>query len=141
MAKLKVKLLNENGKLPTKANKDDAGYDLYAAEPALIYPNRHKAVSVALSIELPPGTYGRIAPRSGLAVTKGLGVLAGVVDRSYTGEIKVVLINHGITTYSVAKGDRIAQLIVEKIEDTEIEEVKELKQTNRGSNGFGSSGV
>jgi dUTP pyrophosphatase len=89
---------------------------------------------------VPQGTYGRIAPRSGLTVKYGLCVGGGVLDEDYSGEVKVVLFNHGPTDFDIRTGDRIAQLILEKIEIPEVTLVNELEQSDRGSGGFGSTG-
>jgi dUTP pyrophosphatase len=86
------------------------------------------------------GVYGRIAPRSGLAVKHGVQTGAGVIDPDYTGELKVILFNHGSEKFEIKKGDRIAQLILEKCETPLIDEVEEIKDTQRGTRGFGSSG-
>ena len=87
------------------------------------------------------GTYGRIAPRSGLAVKNGISTGAGVVDRDYTGEVKVVLFNHSENDFEVKVGDRVAQLILEKIvEDAEVVVVESLEESARGAGGFGSTG-
>ena len=90
---------------------------------------------------MPVGTYGRIAPRSGLAVKNGISTGAGVVDRDYTGEVKVVLFNHGENDFEVKVGDRVAQLILERIvEDAEVVVVESLEESARGAGGFGSTG-
>jgi dUTP pyrophosphatase len=90
---------------------------------------------------LPNGVYGRVAPRSGLAVKHGIQVGAGVVDPDYTGEVKVVLFNHGDKDFEVKKGDRVAQLILERCETPEVEEVGTVEDTERGAGGFGSTGA
>ncbi|KAL1513278.1 hypothetical protein ABEB36_002704 [Hypothenemus hampei] len=126
---------------PTKGSMKAAGYDLKSAEDIDI-PARGKAlVSTGIKIELPVGCYGRIAPRSGLAVKNFIDVGAGVVDEDYRGELKVVLFNHSDEDFNVKKGDRIAQLICEKIYYPELQEVEELSDTVRGEGGFGSTGT
>jgi len=136
----KVKRFNADARLPSRANAEDAGYDISSIEDVEIPPNGGwKLVSTGIGFTVPPGTYGRIAPRSGLS-TKGLMVGAGVVDRGYTAEVKVLLFNHGTQPYKVSKGDRIAQVILEKIEMVDVEEVSELDPSDRGLGGFGSSG-
>src|SRR6202030_1049249 len=94
-----------------------------------------------ISIKLPKGTYGRIAPRSGLATKFMIGTGAGVIDRDYTGPIKVLIFNHSKVGVPLAKGEHIAQLIIEKIETPPVIEVKELEKTQRGNKGFGSTGT
>ena len=98
-------------------------------------------VKTDLSIACPPGTYARIAPRSGLAVKKGIDCGAGVVDADYRGNVGVVLFNFGTEDFVVEVGDRIAQLILEKINMAPVVEVEELTETERGAGGFGSTGV
>lgn len=147
MDKLYIKLLNDNAKVPRKTNSLDAGYDLSSCMETQIPGKSRDVISTGICVRIPPGTYGRVAPRSGLAVNYGIDVLAGVVDASYSGEIKVVLYNTTNTIFVVNIGDRIAQLIIEKIATPEIEVVNELPSTEsetgvvRGDRGFGSSGV
>jgi dUTP pyrophosphatase len=137
---IQVKLLTENSKLPTRNTPTDAGLDLYASETSLIRGGEWKAISAGISISIPDGYYARIAPRSGLAYKYGIDVFAGVVDSGYRGEIKVILYNAGKKDYLINKGDKIAQLIIEKcyLWDTII--TKELEQSDRGERGLGSSG-
>jgi dUTP pyrophosphatase len=118
-----------------------AGYDLYAAYDEIVPAQGKSIVKTDLSIRVPDGTYGRIAPRSGLAAKHFIDVGAGVVDQDYTGNVGVVMFNHAQTEFVVKKGDRIAQLICEKIEYPEIEECTSLNSTDRGSGGFGSTGA
>lgn len=141
MVALRIKRLNENAKLPTRGSDQAAGYDLYATENCIIQPGRRAVIPTGISIQLPHGTYGRIAPRSGLAVKNGIQVGAGVVDRDYTGEIKVVLFNHDKNAYVIHPGYRIAQLVLEMCMTPEVEEIKELEETERGEAGFGSTGI
>jgi dUTP pyrophosphatase len=138
---LSVKLLSANAKLPTKANCDDAGYDLYAAHD-LVIPARSRAlVSTDIAVAVPYGSYGRISPRSGLALKNGIDVGAGVVDPGYRGALGVILFNHSDKDFQVTKGDRVAQLILEMIIPVaNVVEVDTLPATNRGADGFGSSG-
>lgn len=138
--KLPSKLLGEDGKLPTRGSDLAAGYDLYSAENGCIDIGSHRAISTQLSVAVPPGYYGRIAPRSGLAYKKAIDVLAGVVDADFRGEIKVILINHGRESYRFEKGDRIAQLVIEKIITPAVIQVEELPSTDRDEGGFGSTG-
>ena len=139
---LKVKKLVSDARLPQKGRVGDAGWDLSSVEDVIIPPQSWKLVDTGLGIVVPDGTYGRIAPRSGVS-TKGVSVNAGVIDKTYRGNCKVLLVNHSTTNnFTIGKGDRIAQLILEKIvDDCEIVEVDELDETIRGDNGFGSSGI
>ena len=139
---LKVKKLSEDATLPKKGSVLSAGFDLSASRPATIPPGGRGIVHTDLSIACPPGTYARIAPRSGLAVKKGIDCGAGVIDADYRGPLGVVLFNLDATNvFEVQKGDRIAQLILEKISYAGLEEVEDLDATDRGASGFGSTGV
>ena len=139
---LLVKKLSEDATLPVRGSEWSAGYDLAASRPASIPPMGRAIVHTDLSIACPAGTYARIAPRSGLAIKKGIDVGAGVVDADYRGPVGVILFNLDATnTFEVQKGDRIAQLILEKISMASLEEVEELDETVRGAGGFGSTGV
>ena len=134
-----IKLLNADSKVPTKADPGAAGYDIYSTESVEISPSSRMLVSTGLSVSFKAGMYLRIAPRSGLSV-RGIDVGAGVIDSSYRGEIKVLLINNSIDPIFLKKGDRIAQGIFEKYYDPEIHIVDILPSSERGSGGFGSSG-
>ena len=135
-----VKRLNEHGIIPARGSPMAAGYDLSSSEDVSITKGTRGLVSTGIAFTVPYGTYGRIAPRSGLAVKKGIQVGAGVIDRDYTGEVKVVLFNHGDEDVEIKRGDRIAQLIIEQIEMPEVKVVSELLMTERGEGGFGSTG-
>ena len=137
---LNVTKLSERAKLPHRGSKFSAGLDLHSASFCEIEPGQRKLLDTGISIEIPPGHYGRIAPRSGNAFNHGLDVLAGVIDSDYRGEIKVLLINFGTTVHQVELGSRIAQLIIEKIKLLEPRWVNELDETDRGDGGFGSTG-
>ena len=141
---LKVKLLHSDAKVPTRANATDAGLDLRAYIDGLdkyIPSGSRLTIGTGISIKIPTGYVGRILPRSGLAAKSGIDVLAGVIDSGYTGEIKVVLLNTDKTNgFNIAKNDRIAQLVIQKIELWNPVVVEELDETERGENGFGSSG-
>jgi len=140
VAKLIVKKRCLEATLPKRASAEAAGYDLTSAICCSIDPGQRRIVETGLSITVPPGTYGRVAPRSGLAVKHGINVLAGVIDRDYVGEVGVVLVNHSDQPFNVSVGDRIGQLILEQILTPEVEEVEELVATERGEGGFGSTG-
>ncbi|CAI2381566.1 unnamed protein product [Moneuplotes crassus] len=140
---LRVKRLVENAIVPKKANEYAAGYDLYSsnAEDITIEPQGKALIPTGCSFSIPHGNYGRIAPRSGLAWKKHLDVGAGVIDSDYRGEVRVVIFNLSQNEYVVTPGERIAQMIIEKVVPTEIEEVDDLEVTERGAGGFGSTGV
>lgn len=139
---LKVFKRTENATLPTKGSALAAGYDLYSSEEATIPGQGQGLVGTDVSIIVPIGTYGRVAPRSGLAVKHGISTGAGVIDADYRGEVKVVLFNHSKKDFEIKKGDRIAQLVLEQIINAEIVEIQEaeLEGTARGAGGFGSTG-
>ena len=138
--KLLIKKLSEHAQIPTRASPGSVGYVLYSIEDMHILPYQRGIVCTGIAATIPMGVYGRIAPRSGLAVKHGVQTGAGVIDPDYTGELKVILFNHGSEKFEIKKGDRIAQLILEKCETPLIDEVEEIKDTQRGTRGFGSSG-
>ena len=141
--------LHADAIIPKRANPGDAGFDLSSIGAddigRVVVPARGRAlVDTGLAIEIDASCYGRIAPRSGLAVKHGICVGAGVVDSSYRGPVKVLLFNHSDTDFIVNPGDRIAQIIFEQIESlydlTEVSH-QEMCTSDRGSGGFGSTGV
>ena len=155
--------VNANAITPSRAHDWDAGYDLYSCENVSISPMERKSIPIGIEIQIPTGCYGRIAPRSGLAVRSGIDVLAGVIDCGYRDEIKVVLINlnlpqilftdknnkRAVTSaslfgdknrYDINAGDRIAQLIIEKCYYPAWKEQEDLTDQKR-SGGFGSTGI
>lgn len=139
--KLLIKKLVPGATMPTRASPGSVGYDLYSTETMRIKSRERGIVSTGIAATIPMGVYGRIAPRSGLTVRHGIQTGAGVIDPDFTGELKVILFNHGTETFEIKQGDRVAQLILEKCETPLIEEVQEMKETQRGTRGFGSSGV
>ena len=138
---LQVKKLTPAAELPQKATPEAAGYDLCSAVQAALPPNGKLTIPTDLAMAFPVGTYGRIAPRSGLAAKKHIAVGAGVIDPDYRGNVHVLLFNHGTEEIHINKGDRIAQLVVERIASPEVIEVQDLAQTLRNEKGFGSTGV
>lgn len=136
----KVVLLSDNARVPTRATCQAAGYDLYSACDLRIRAKSLCLVPLDIKVSLPADTYGRIAPRSSLAMRHFIDVGAGVIDSDYRGPLSVVLFNHGRDTFEVKKGDRIAQLIIENISTPPIEIVDSLEPTVRNENGFGSTG-
>lgn len=129
--------------LPAYETPGSAGMDLRAAEAATLKPGARYLMPTGLSIALPPGFEAQVRPRSGLAVKHGVTVLnsPGTIDSDYRGEIKVPLINHGTEDFVIAKGDRIAQMVVASVIQAKWVEVDNLEETTRGSGGFGSSGT
>jgi len=140
-AQLRVKKLSEHATVPTRGSAQAAGYDLSSAEECTV-PARGKAlIRTDLAVAVPAGTYGRVAPRSGLALKKGIDCGGGVIDADYRGNVGVILFNHGDEEFVVHRGDRIAQLILERIVTPDVELVDDLDDTHRGAGGFGSTGV
>lgn len=139
MVWFKVQLANDKAKVPTRADDGAAGYDLYSCEDAVIPPRDQKLVDTGIRVSVSDDTYLRVAPRSGLSLKK-IHIGAGVVDASYRGIVKVLMINNSDVEYAVSTGDRIAQAIIERIANPTIEQVDSLDETQRGDGGFGSSG-
>lgn len=127
--------------VPKRADSGAAGYDLSACESQVIPAGKWARVDTGIMLEFPGDCYARVAPRSGLAFKNGLDVFAGVVDSSYRGTVAVILMNHSGVDFTVKPGDRIAQLIFERIYTPELVEEGALSATERGAGGFGSSGV
>ena len=129
--------------MPTRAHHGDAGVDLCTTEDVILDPGERVLVGTGVAVALPVGTVGLIHPRSGLAAKTGLSVVntPGTVDAGYRGEIKVCLINHDPRTpIELRRGDRIAQLLVQRVELVDFVEVDGLDDTTRGAGGYGSSG-
>ena len=139
---INIKKLSENATIPTKGTEFAAGYDLYAAEDTIVASGTRKLIKTNISMEITPGYYGRIAPRSGLAYKSGIDVLAGVIDSDYRGDIGVILYNSDKNIdFIVKKGDRIAQIIFEACYSATLNEAENLDNTLRQSGGFGSTGA
>jgi dUTP pyrophosphatase len=144
MFKIKVKLLSESAKIPTRANPTDAGLDLYAAEGVYIRGGgtHQGVVDTGVAIEIPDGYVGLVFPRSsvGAKLNTTLSNSTGVIDSDYRGPIKVVLSNHSNMDVSFLAGDRVAQLVIVPILILDPVEVEQLTETGRGEGGFGSTG-
>lgn len=143
MIKLPVKRLDASIELPSYAREGDAGLDLRAAHDATLEPGARGLVGTGLAVAIPVGFAGFVLPRSGLALGQGVTVLnaPGLVDAGYRGELKVLLVNHGGAAITVRRGDRVAQLVIQRVERAELIEVGELPASERGAGGFGSTGV
>lgn len=139
---LQVFLRSEKATLPTRGSVLSAGWDLYSSEEGVIPGHGQGMIATDISVIVPEGTYGRVAPRSGLAAKHGISTGAGVIDADYRGEVKIILFNHSDKDFKIEKGDRIAQLVLEKIVNAEIKQItaEELSSTDRGEGGFGSTG-
>ena len=141
---VKIKKLNENAIIPTYGSPYSAGADLYSAmDDVTIAPHTTTLIKTGLALELPVGFAGLIYARSGLASKRGLAPAnkVGVIDCDYRGEVMVALHNHGETSQTVAKGERIAQLVITPYVVADFEEADELSETVRGEGGFGSTGT
>ena len=129
--------------LPVPAKPGDAGLDLYASESAKIGPGERRLVPTGLAVAIPEGHAGLVLPRSGLAMQKGVTVLnaPGLIDAGYRGELKVLLVNHGDGAVAIARGERIAQLLVQAVMRVRLVETDRLPESERGTGGFGSTGA
>jgi dUTP pyrophosphatase len=141
--KLRFTRLSDAAIPPARAHHGDAGYDLYAAEAAVVPAGGRASVSTGIALEIPEGWAGLVLPRSGLAARHGITLTnaPGLIDAGYRGEIQVVMLNTDReASFAVAVGDRIAQLVITRIESPDLVEVAELPPTRRAGGGFGSSG-
>jgi len=141
LAPLLVKALTPDAIPPKRATEGAIGYDLHSVTNGIIPPQSQQPVPTGIAIKLPEGTYSRIAPRSGLAVKSYIDIAAGIIDPDYRGELKVVLTNNGTTPFQFQKGDRIAQLILENATLEDVQVTDTLDPTERGEDGFGSTGM
>jgi dUTP pyrophosphatase len=140
---LRVRRLDASARLPTRAYPGDAGLDLYALEDALLAPGERASIRTGVAVEIPDGQAGLVLPRSGLAAKHGISVVnaPGLIDAGYRGELRVLLLNTDHSApFEIAPGDRIAQLVLVRVETPEVVEVEELALSERGAGGFGSSG-
>jgi dUTP pyrophosphatase len=140
---LQVRRLDPGLPLPAYTHPGDAGLDLYAAEPVELLPGRRASVPTGIAIAVPPGCVGLVHPRSGLAARSGLSIVnaPGTIDAGYRGEVRVLLLNTDPeTAIHLERGDRIAQLLIQRVETVTVVEVDTLPDTPRGQGGFGSTG-
>ncbi|MEO0293119.1 MAG: dUTP diphosphatase [candidate division WOR-3 bacterium] len=138
---INIKRLDEGIPLPEYQTEGSSGLDLYASEDCILPPGEFRTIPTGIALEIPSGYEGEIRARSGLASKFGIGILnsPGTIDSDYRGEVKVILFNFGKKDFKIKKGDRIAQLIISKVEKVKLKEVKELSQTKRDDKGFGST--
>jgi dUTP pyrophosphatase len=142
--RLRYTLVRDGARPPERAHRDDAGFDLRAAEPAVIEPGERASVGTGVAIELPAGHAGLVLPRSGLAARHGIALVnaPGLIDPGYRGEVRVLLLNTDRgEAFRIAPGDRIAQLLVVRHETPELVPAETLEETARGAGGFGSTGM
>jgi dUTP pyrophosphatase len=143
MSDFRVQRLDERAKLPTRAYPGDAGLDLYALDGARLVPGERKSVRTGIAVEIPDGQAGLVLPRSGLAAKHGIALVnaPGLIDSGYRGEVRVLLLNTDPdSSFAIEPGDRIAQLLLVRVELPDVIEVGELALSTRGEGGFGSSG-
>lgn len=140
MLVIKFKKLKLEAVLPVYAHETDAGFDLYSTEDYVLKPGERHIFTTGLTSEIPDGYFVVIKPRSGLAVKAGIDVLAGVIDSGYRGEWGVVLINLGAGAYEFKKGDKVAQGILLEYKKAKLAETKEISESERKTNGYGSTG-
>ncbi|MGB9674569.1 MAG: dUTP diphosphatase [Nanopusillaceae archaeon] len=140
--KIKVKKLDSKAIIPRYASEGSSGLDLYSIEECRVNPGEIKLIPTGISIEIPDGYEGQIRPRSGIASKYGITIIntPGTIDSDYRGELKLAIINLSKTPYSIHIHDRLAQLVISPVVKVDIEEVNELSETQRGKNGFGSTG-
>jgi dUTP pyrophosphatase len=140
---LRVRRLDDRAQLPTRAYPHDAGLDLHALDDAELGPGERVSIRTGIAIEVPDGQAGLVLPRSGLAARHGIAIVnaPGLIDSGYRGEIRVLLLNTDREQpFTIARGDRIAQLVLVRVETPDVIEVGELATSERGVGGFGSSG-
>ena len=141
---LRFRRLSETARPPSRAHDGDAGYDLYSDEAARLDPGQRASVGTGIAVAIPDGNAGLVLPRSGLAARHGISVVnaPGLIDAGYRGELRVLLLNTDReNAFEVTPGDRIAQLVVVRVEGPTLEESQELDETGRGADGFGSTGI
>lgn len=138
---MKVQLLNDQAKVPTRGTEHAAGYDLFCVGDYTIEPSASAMIATGVAMAIDHGWAGLIWPRSGLAVKHSLDTLAGLIDSDYRGEIKVVMINLGNKAVTFKTGDRIAQIVFQQVYQNDLLVVASVDDTDRGDGGFGSTGV
>ncbi len=144
MYELEIKLLCKNSKMPEFANDGDAGMDIFSIEEKIIKSGESELIRTGISLKLPKDTEIQIRPKSGLALNHQITLLnsPGTIDEGYRGEIKVIVINHGKKDFVVKEGMKIAQMVLKPIYKVKLTETNEMNlDTQRGNNGFGSSGI
>jgi len=139
--KLKIKKVKKGARLPKYVHKNDAGMDLFSAESFVLNPGERKVCLTGIAMAIPTGYVGLIWDKSGVAAKGGIKTMGGVIDSNYRGEIGIILKNLSDNKYKISKGDKIAQMLIQKVASPEIEEVDDLENTDRGEGGFGSTGI
>ena len=139
--KIQIKKLHPDAKIPMFALEGDAGLDLYSVADAILKPGQRISCPTGIAIKIPDGYVGLIWDKGGPSHKFGIKTLGGVFDSNYTGEYLIGLVNLSQEDYKIEKGQKIAQVLIQKIEIPEIEEIDELEETNRGDGAFGSTGL
>ena len=139
---VQVQRVSENAKIPVQAHEDDSGYDICSIEDVALDPLERKLVKTGLRLAIPKGYEAQVRPRSGLALKNGISIVnaPGTIDAGYRGDLGVILINLGRERVSLARGEKIAQLVFQKVEAAALSEVPKLDESKRGAGGFGSTG-
>lgn len=137
---LKIRRIHPEAKLPSYGHKGDAGLDLFSCADYVLGAGEVKAIQTGIKVAIPRGYVGLIWDKSGISL-KGVHKLAGVVDAGYRGEVQVVMINLGNAPYEIKKGMKIAQILIQPINEVEVIEAEDLDDTLRGEGGFGSTGL
>lgn len=143
---MKINIINNSGNESPKYSRDgDSGLDLRAMlqDPLVLLPGVRAVIPTGIHLEIPKGYEGQVRGRSGLAIKHGIGIVNGLgtIDSNFRGDIGVIIINHGTKSFTIRNGDRIAQLVIAPVEIVTLHEVEELVDTERGINGYGSSGI
>jgi dUTP pyrophosphatase len=138
--KIQIKKLHPDAKIPKFALEGDVGMDLFSVVDAILKPGERISCPTGIAIKIPDGYAGLIWDKSGVSHKFGIKTMGGVFDSNYTGEYLIGLINLGKEDYRIEKGNKIAQLLIQKVEHPEVEEIEELEETNRGDGAFGSTG-
>ena len=137
---VKIKRLDKDLPLPSYGYEGDAAFDLFTREEVELSPGERYAVPTGVALEIPDGFVGLVWDKSGIGIKSGLKTLGGVVDSTYRGEVFVGVVNLSQETYIFERGDKVAQMMIQKKESVQIEEVSELSDTDRGDGAFGSTG-
>ncbi len=137
---LRYKKLHPDAKVPTYAHATDAAMDLYTVEDFLLAPGERKSVPTGLAFAIPTGYVGLIWDKSGVSHKRGIKCLGGVIDSGYRGEVFLGVVNVGTQTQQFAKGDKVSQMLIQKVEQPHLVEIDELDETDRGEGAFGSTG-
>ena len=137
---LKIKKLDSDAKIPTKGNPGDAGIDFYTLEEVVFLPGAQQRIRTGIALEIPPGYVGLVWDKSSISFNNNLKTVGGVIDSGFRGEFIIGMVNLSSETRTIAKGQKIAQMIIQKFEDCDIVQVEQLSYTIRGEGGFGSTG-